>query len=63
MAAVKDESHMLKSQHARLPNGKNKRSFMLPRVTPKWRHVSRAPGPENSTFCPELPFHLINMNM
>ena len=35
----------------------------LPRGTPTWRHVSRAPGPENTKLCPELHFDLNSMNM
>ena len=38
-------------------------SGALQRGTLSWRHVSRAPGPKNTNFCPELPFDLNNMNM
>ena len=58
---MSDKCHKKNMQE--LPNGKRNGALLLPRVVPTWRHVSRAPGPKISTFCPELPFFLINMNM
>ena len=62
-AAVKIDDKCHKKAMHKLPNGKRNGALLLPRVAPTWRHVSRAPGPKNSTFCPELPFFLNIMNM